>query len=144
MENKEENFSTSTWLALLFLVFICGIIISSMYNAHQKVKRKYRISKSMIIDDSYTIFNKPNLIKKFIVKDTTLVTYEHITIVDKCVQKDTLIKHITPLPSSFIAVGATRGKPRFFCLSKDEFNTIKIGEQIDWRAVEIENPINCK
>jgi cbb3-type cytochrome oxidase subunit 3 len=141
MENKKENLSTSTWLALLGLVFICGIVISSMYSAHQKVKRKYT---SMIIDDNYSIFNKPNLIKKFIVKDTTVVTYEHITIVDKCVQKDTLIKHITPLPSSFIAVGATRGKPRFFCLSKDEFNTIKIGEQIHWRAVEIENPINCK
>jgi hypothetical protein len=115
-----------------------------MYNAHQEVKRKYRKNTSMIIDDNYSIFNKPNLIKKFIVKDTTVVTYEHITIVDKCVQKDTLIKHITPLPSSFIAVGATRGKPRFFCLSKNEFNTIKIGEQIYWKAVEIENPINCK
>jgi hypothetical protein len=144
MENKKENLSTSTWLALLGLVFICGIVITSMYNAHQEVKRKYRKNKFMIIDDNYSIFNKPNLIKKFIVKDTTVVTYEHITIVDKCVQKDTLIKHITPLPSSFIAVGATRGKPRFFCLSKNEFNTIKIGEQIYWKAVEIENPINCK
>ena len=92
-------------------------------------------------------FGEPTVQYKFVLKDTIITTTERVTIVDKCVKKDTLISHKESIPSPYIIVTTdkTNGGIKFFSVTKQEFYTLKKGANFEsWLFEEINNPINCK